>query len=30
MDAKNSIDAPLEKRAPMANQGIHEGSETTS
>ena len=27
---KNSMDAPLEKRAPMTNQGIHEGSETTS
>jgi putative DNA primase/helicase len=27
---KNSMDAPLEKRAPMTNQGIHEGSETSS
>jgi putative DNA primase/helicase len=27
---KNSMDAPLEKRAPMTNQGIHEGSKTSS
>jgi hypothetical protein len=27
---KNSMDAPLEKRAPMTNQGIHEGSKTSA
>jgi putative DNA primase/helicase len=27
---KNSMDAPLEKRARMTNQGIHGGSETSS
>jgi putative DNA primase/helicase len=27
---KNSMDAPLEKRAPMANRGIHGDSETSS
>jgi len=27
---KNSMDAPLEKRAPMTNQGIHGDSETSS
>jgi putative DNA primase/helicase len=27
---KNSMDAPLEKRAPMTNLGIHKGSETAS
>ena len=27
---KNPMDAPLEKRAPMTNPGIHEGSETST